>query len=167
MLLPLSSYRDRPFWKSFGVFMTTFIFGTAVLLYRLPRNQDRKVTSQLRAFAPSISRYNKNYRHSSSYSPATQPPSVNFLDLNDINQRLPCAHYDPFSPDGNSWHGSRKPCLGPWGVVINNNPDDVFIAHSVKSLGLSPTKKLVHEANCKDLHTVTIRPCLTYGERDN
>lgn len=26
------------------------------------------------------------------------------------------------------------------------------------------TEKLVHEANCEDLRTVTNRPCLMYGE---
>ena len=34
-------------------------------------------------------------------------------------------------------------------------------------LSEAATERLVHEANCEDLRTVTDRPCLMYGEREN
>ena len=150
MLLPVFSNRDKPLLKSFGVL--TFIFVTVTLRYRLPRSHDRNGTKILQAFAPSGSHYHDKYRHNSSHSPAAPPPSFDFLNLNSLNRPLPFAPYDPYIKDESPRRGSRKPCLGPRGVDMNDNPDDMLIAYSVNSKGLVLPRKphFLHRGNLTD-----------------
>ena len=140
MLLPVFSNRDKPLLKSFCVLI--FIFVTVTLRYLLPRSHGPNVKNTLQAFAPSGSHYHDKYCHNSSYTPAAPPPSFDFPDLNSLNRPLPFAHYDPYIKDESPRHGSRKPCLGPRGVDMNDNPDDMLIAHSVNSEGLVLPRKL-------------------------
>lgn len=140
MLLPVNSNRNKPLLKSFGVLI--FIFVTFTLLrYRLPRIHSPNLTNKLQAFAPSASHYHDKYHHNSSYNPPAPPPSFDFTDLNSLNRPLPFAHYDPYMKDESPRRGSRKPCRGPRGVDMNDNPDDMLIAHSLNFNGLVPPRK--------------------------
>ena len=55
-------------------------------------------------------------------------------------RELPSDFYDPY-PEYNSrkwrkkWKGTHAPCLGPRGVDVNVNPDDMVKAHRLKTKG--------------------------------
>lgn len=128
--MPLPSGLRNPLLKPVCV----AVFLITALLYILPRHDIPPSTSALQAFTPSVSHYNDGYRHNSSHEPADPPPSFNFTDLSKVNRdSLSYAHYDPFVDSKSLWHASRKPCVGPRGVDINGNPDDMLLAYAVKS----------------------------------
>lgn len=70
---------------------------------------------------------------------ARRLPSVDYIDLasRDLFPRKPYNVY----PDYNvqawclRWHGSQQPCLGPRGVHVNSNPDDMLEAWVVDPIG--------------------------------
>lgn len=112
------------------------VFLLLVLLYIFPRHNTSQSISTLQAFTPSGSHYNAEYRHDSSHEPAVPPPSANFIDLSKLNSTsLSYAHYNPYFEANSLWHGSRKPCVGPRGVDVSGNPDDMLVAYAVKSPG--------------------------------
>ena len=112
------------------------VFPIIVLLYILARRGISQSTSALPAFTSSTSHYNDEYRHNSSHEPTALPPSFDFIDLGRLNRSsLSYAHYNPFFESNDFWYGSRKPCVGPRGVDVNGNPDDMLLAYAVKSPG--------------------------------
>ena len=84
-------------------------------------------------------------------SSARRPPSVDYVDLSskEPSLRRPYNVY----PDYNSraWnqrrYGSQRPCLGPRGVNVNGNPDDMLEAWLLNPAG----KRLV--SSCLGIET--------------
>lgn len=75
------------------------------------------------------------FRPRSSDQPEPRPPSVTYIDLKS-NDNLARAKYDPFpvSNDLTSFgtaQGEHRPCLGPRGVDVNGNADDMLAARFV------------------------------------
>lgn len=70
---------------------------------------------------------------------ARRPPSVEFIDIatNDTLSRGPYNTYPSYNDQAWSqrWHGSQQPCLGPRGVNVNSNPDDMLEARDVDPKG--------------------------------
>lgn len=130
--MPLSSILH--FTLSKRIYVAVFL--TTALLYIVPRQSFRESVSTLHAFTPSGSHYNDEYWHNSSLEPAAAPPSFDFLDLSRLNQKLLShAHYNPYFKSIGPEDHSRKPCVGPRGVDINANLDDMLLAYAVKSPG--------------------------------
>lgn len=113
------------------------VFLIIALLYISSKHDASQSTSALQAFKPSLSHYSDEYRHNSSHDePAAPSPSFNFIDLNKLNTAsISYAHYNPYVESNSIWRNSRKPCIGPRGVNVNGNPDDMLLANAVKSLG--------------------------------
>ena len=74
-------------------------------------------------------------------SPRRQP-SVEYIDLASKNLSPPQPYniYPDYKTQTSSqrWHGSSQPCLGPRGVNVNSNPDDMLQAWDVGSTGKAP-----------------------------
>ena len=75
-------------------------------------------------------------RHTLMNGPSTRrPPSVDYIDLasKDLFPRRPYNIYPNFNGHSWSqrWYGSQQPCLGPRGVHVNSNPDDMLEAWPV------------------------------------
>ena len=71
-----------------------------------------------------------------------RPPSVDYIDLTseDLSPRRPYNVYPVYNGQSWSqrwywWYGSRQPCLGPRGVNVNSNPDDMLEAWVVDPTG--------------------------------
>ena len=112
------------------------IFLVIAFLYIFPRHRISQSKSALPTFTPSSSHYNYEYKHNPAHEPAGTPPAFDFIDLSKLNRSLlSYAHYNPYLESNTLWHGSRKPCVGPRGVSVNGNSDDMLVAYAVKSPG--------------------------------
>lgn len=80
-------------------------------------------------------------RHPVIEAPSSRrPPSVDYIDLAS-KYLVPRRLYNVY-PDYNGrtwrqrWYGSQQPCLGPRGVNVNSNPDDMLQAWVVDPIGM-------------------------------
>ena len=64
---------------------------------------------------------------------AHRPPSVEYIDLASRHLSPPQSYNAQTSSQ--KWHGSPQPCLGPRGVNVNSNPDDMLKAWVIGSNG--------------------------------
>ena len=70
----------------------------------------------------------------------SNPDALSIPALQGSAKELPSDFYDPY-PEYNSrkwmkkWKGTHAPCLGPRGVDVNVNPDDMVKAHRLKTKG--------------------------------
>ena len=115
----------KPIWLA--------VFLLIALLYVFPKHDLSRSTGALQALKPSVSHYSDEYRHNSSHDePAAPPPSFDFIDLSKLDTAsLSNAHYNPYVESNGIWRSSRKPCVGPRGVDVNGNPDDMLLAYAV------------------------------------
>ena len=140
-IFPIQSFENSMPFSSFLQFTLSkriyvAVFVTTALLYIVPRQSFRESVSTLHAFTPSGSHYNDEYWHNSSLEPAAAPPSFDFLDLSRLNEKkFSHAHYNPYFRSIGSEERSRKPCVGPRGIDINANSDDMLLAYAVKPPG--------------------------------
>ena len=130
--MPLSSFLY--FTLSKRIYVAVFLI--TALLYIVPRISFRESVSTLHAFTPSGSHYNDEYWHNSALEPAAAHPSFDFLDLSRLNEKkFSRAHYNPYFRSIGSKERSRKSCVGPRGVDVNANPDDMLLAYAIKPPG--------------------------------
>ena len=90
-------------------------------------------------FLPNQHNAGKDTRPVVEWPVARRPPSVEYIDIatNATLSRGPYNVYPNYNGQAWSqrWHGSQQPCLGPRGVNVNGNSDDMIEAWDVDPLG--------------------------------
>lgn len=118
-------------FKTYGatIFLILSLLYTSRHLFYYQNNSRRP------AFVSPNNNFEHEYYLDTSRVSEQTAPSVNFIDLE--KQDLPFAPYNPY-PDYDTrewkrrWRGAHKACMGPRGVNVNGNPDDMLVATSVE-----------------------------------
>lgn len=130
----MSSMQQSPRLFGFKMYGVT-IFLILSFLYTLRHLFDHQHNSSRPPFASPNNNLEHEYYLDTPGPSEQTAPSVNFIDLE--KQDLPFARYNPY-PDYNTrdwkrrWRGAHKACMGPRGVNVNGNPDDMLVATPVE-----------------------------------
>ena len=131
----LSSMQQSPRSCGFKTYGVTIFLILSFLIYTSRHLFEYQHNSSLPPFAiPNNNLEHEYYLDKSGPSEQTAP-SVNFINLEKLD--LPFAPYNPY-PDYNTrewkkqWRGAHKACMGPRGVNVNGNTDDMLVATSVE-----------------------------------
>lgn len=113
------------------------IFLILSLLYTFQRLLYYQHSSSRPAFVSPNNNLEHEYYLDTLQASEQTAPSVNFIDLE--KKGLPFAPYNPYPDYKNRgwkrrWRGAHKPCMGPRGVNVNGNPDDMLVATSVEPM---------------------------------